>query len=322
MEPAKVSVIIPVRNQENHLDACIRSVSGQTLKEIEIIVVEGGSNDKSPEIICEHMDSDPRIQLLNKAGEGLPLARQAGLKAATGKYIYHLDGDDILEPQALELLYNRAEDTDADMVVLNFWIENEYNKTKNKSQSICFVRYSGIDFIRSLYLRQNYWMVWSVFHKRALYENFEIRFSAELFLGEDTLLTSQLAYYSKKVVKLDSQPLLHHFIRKAPEEKRLSFSEKHYFDLHAYPQLVRDFLKDKPEYHMLEESVDCLRLQSIARSFQYQCFGSAREMSREALNILRRHPSLNRMMGARMKRIFRAYSVSEGLGKLVSKLFL
>ena len=79
MEPLKVSVIIPVRNQEKHLDACLQSVTRQTLKEIEIIIVEGGSSDGSPEIIYKYMDADPRIHLLNKSGEGLSLARQAGL---------------------------------------------------------------------------------------------------------------------------------------------------------------------------------------------------------------------------------------------------
>ncbi|MEG1616031.1 MAG: glycosyltransferase family 2 protein [Bacteroidales bacterium] len=322
MDSVKVSVIIPVMNQGDHICACLDSVMNQTLQEIEIIVVEGGSKDRSTEIICAHMDRDPRIRMLNKAGEGLPMARKAGVASATGKYVYHLDGDDILEPQALELLYNRAEETAADMVVLNFWIQNDYNKTKKRSNSIRFIRFSGIDFIRSLYLRQNYWMVWSVLHKRSLYENRDIRFEAHLSLGEDALLTTQLAYCSKKVVKLDSEPLLHHYVRKDPETKRLSLSQKNHFDLHTYPELIRKFLREKPEYETLEESINCLRLQTIARSFQYRCFDCACERSREALHILRLHPSLACITGPRMKRVFHAYSLSEKLGKLVSKLLL
>jgi Glycosyltransferases involved in cell wall biogenesis len=171
MDSVKVSVIIPVINQESHISACLDSIMTQTLNDIEIIVVEGGSTDHSPEIVCEHMDKDSRIKLLNQAGKGLSLARDAGLKMATGKYVYHLDGDDTLEPDALEKLYERAEDTAADMVVLNFWIESEYNNTRKPSHSIRFVRLTGIDFIKTIYSRENYWMVWSVFHARALYSN-------------------------------------------------------------------------------------------------------------------------------------------------------
>lgn len=322
MSSVKVSVIIPVRNQANFIIDCLESVMNQTLKEIEIIVVEGGSTDGSQLIIAEKAHCDTRITMLSKPGEGISLARQAGVSIAKGSYIHHLDGDDILEPQALELLYNRAEETNADIVVLNFWIENEFNQTRKQSCSECFVRFSGIDFIKSLYLRKNYWMVWSLFHRHDLYEKFEIKFEADLSLGEDTLLTTQLAYYSKKVVKLDSVPLLHHYIRKCPEEKRLSFSKKHYFDLQAFPDIIRKFLKEKPEYSLLEESVDHLRLQVITRGFEYHCFDSACEHSREALEILRRYPSLNKLTSQKMKHLFHAYSMSESIGKLVSKLIL
>ncbi|MEG2945669.1 MAG: glycosyltransferase, partial [Bacteroidales bacterium] len=87
MNSVKVSVIIPVRNQEKHLPACLDSVMNQTLQEIEIIVIEGGSTDKTVDTICHYMDMDPRIQLINKVGEGLSLARQAGLIKAKGEYI-------------------------------------------------------------------------------------------------------------------------------------------------------------------------------------------------------------------------------------------
>ena len=322
MSAIKVSVIIPVRNQEKHLSTCLESVINQTLKSIEIIIVEGGSTDRSIDIIHNFMDKDNRIRLINKAGEGLPLARKAGLQTASGEYIYHLDGDDTLELNALELLYNRANETDADMVVLNFLVHHTYNNSVKESSSLQFVRLCGIDFIRTLYLRQNYWMVWSVFHKRSLSSTFEIRFDAKLFLGEDTLLTTQLAYYSKKIVKLNSEPLLHHYIHKAPEEKKLSFSRKSYFDLNKYPDLIYEFLKDKPEYPLLEESLACLKLQSIVRSFNYKYLDCAAEKSREALNILKQHPQLNNISGARMKKIFHAYSLNEKLGRLMTRFFL
>ena len=71
MNAVKVSVIIPVKNQARHIKACLNSVMKQTLQEIEIIVVEGGSTDNTKEIILEQMDADQRIKLLNKENLGL-----------------------------------------------------------------------------------------------------------------------------------------------------------------------------------------------------------------------------------------------------------
>ncbi len=322
MNSVKVSVIIPVINQGNHISACLESVLGQTLKDIEVIVVEGGSTDNTSDIILRFMDKDPRIKLINKSNEGLPMARKAGLNFAKGEYILHLDGDDTLEHDALELLYGKAQECDADMVVLNFIVNHAYNGMEKESASMRFVRLSGIDFIRTLYLRQNYWMIWSVLHKRSLYSNFKIKFDSNLFLGEDALLTTQLAYFSKKIVKLNSKPVLKHYIRKAPEEKRRCFSQKSYFDLITYPRLIEDFLKDKLEYPQLKECIASLRLQSIIKCFTYRCFDSAKDRSTEALQILNEHPSLKIIYGKRMLRFFKICSLNESLGRILCKFML
>ena len=113
MQPC-VSVIIPVYNIEKHLEKCLDSVIGQTLKNIEIIVVDDGSTDNSPRIIDRYARTDSRIVAIHKANEGLAYARKSGIEAAHGKYVQHLDGDDFLEPDACELLFNRAEETNAD----------------------------------------------------------------------------------------------------------------------------------------------------------------------------------------------------------------
>jgi glycosyltransferase involved in cell wall biosynthesis len=321
MDSVKVSVIIPVMNQEHYLASCLESVVNQSLKEIEIILVEGGSKDNTADIIYRYMDTDDRISVLHKPAEGLPKARQAGLKKAVGEYILYLDGDDRLEPDALELLYNRGIEADADMVVLNFWLENQYNNTRREAVTAPFVRFSGIDFIRSIFKQKSYWMVWSVLHKRKLYDN-NIQFATESFLGEDTLLTTQLAYYSRKVMKVDTKPLLHHYIRKAPEEKRLSFTEKDYFDLDSLSDRICSFFKEKPEYEQLCECVDSLRLQAITRSFTYHYYDCARERSREALGILKRRPSLCNIAGKKMEHVFQAFSLSESFGRLMARVLL
>ncbi len=104
--PPKVSVVIPVYNVGKQLEKCLDSVVAQTFPDIEIIVVNDGSTDNSPEIIARYADKDSRIVVIDKSNEGLAYARKSGIEAAQGEYIQHLDGDDFLEPDAIELLYN------------------------------------------------------------------------------------------------------------------------------------------------------------------------------------------------------------------------
>lgn len=108
----RVSVIIPVYQVEEYLEACLDSVVGQSLEEIEIICVNDGSPDGSLELVEAYAARDDRIVVICQENQGLSQARNHGMAVATGKYLYFLDGDDVLERSALEELYARAEELD------------------------------------------------------------------------------------------------------------------------------------------------------------------------------------------------------------------
>lgn len=93
-----VSVIIPVYNSELYLEACIESVIGQSYSTLEIIIVNDGSTDDSFTIMEKYAKLDERIIIINKRNGGLPSARKSGIDIAKGKYIQHLDSDDVLLP--------------------------------------------------------------------------------------------------------------------------------------------------------------------------------------------------------------------------------
>ena len=99
---SKVSVIIPVYNVEKYLGECLDSVLRQTLKDLEVICVDDGSMDGSPAILAEYARKDPRIKVVTRANGGLSAARNTGMDAATGKYIYFLDSDDWIVDDAME----------------------------------------------------------------------------------------------------------------------------------------------------------------------------------------------------------------------------
>ena len=109
MIPPKVSVIVPVYNTEPWLRECLDSLIGQTLREIEIVCVNDGSSDGSPAVLREYAGRDRRIRIVDQENRGLSEARNAGVRAATGKYLTFLDSDDTLELSAAELCYAKME---------------------------------------------------------------------------------------------------------------------------------------------------------------------------------------------------------------------
>lgn len=112
----KVSVVIPVYNVELYLREALDSVINQTLKEIEIIVVNDGSIDSSLEIIKEYESTDNRIIVINQENQGLSGARNSGLRIARGEYIYFMDSDDYISLDALEICYITSSKNDLDFV--------------------------------------------------------------------------------------------------------------------------------------------------------------------------------------------------------------
>ncbi len=114
---ARVSVVIPVYNIEKHLRQCLDSVAGQTLQDLEIICVDDGSTDASPEILADYASRDSRFQIITQPNAGPGAARNTGMAQANGEYLIFLDSDDWFEADFLECLVKRAGETGADVTV-------------------------------------------------------------------------------------------------------------------------------------------------------------------------------------------------------------
>lgn len=112
----EVSVIIPIYNTAAYLRKALDSICGQTLKELEIILIDDGSTDGSRGIIEEYAERDARIRWYAQPNQGLSVARNRGLLHATGKYIYFMDSDDILDTQALRHCHDLCEKRELDFI--------------------------------------------------------------------------------------------------------------------------------------------------------------------------------------------------------------
>ena len=120
----KISVVIPVYKVENYIERCVRSLMEQTFQDVEFLFVDDASPDRSMEIVRQITSSYKRNVRFLKHDEnrGLPSARNTGLRAAEGEYIYHCDSDDWLEPTMLEKMAGAAMAKDADFVYCDFYL--------------------------------------------------------------------------------------------------------------------------------------------------------------------------------------------------------
>lgn len=112
-----ISVIVPVYNVRPYLSQCIESICSQTYKKLEIILIDDGSDDGSAQICDSYQATDDRITVIHRENEGLVSARKAGLLASQGAYIACVDGDDWIEPEMLEKLYDKMAESNADIVM-------------------------------------------------------------------------------------------------------------------------------------------------------------------------------------------------------------
>ncbi len=129
----KVSVVLPVYNVAAYLPKCLESLLNQTLKEIEIICVNDCSPDNSLEILKQYAAKDNRIKIIDQTNTGPGVARNNGIKAATGEYVGFVDPDDWAEPEMFAKMYTAAIEQNADIVECGVKIYNEKSgKTKEK----------------------------------------------------------------------------------------------------------------------------------------------------------------------------------------------
>lgn len=162
MDKIKVSVIVPVYNVEKYLEECVESLIKQTLKEIEILLIDDGSTDSSGKICDRYAQQYKNIRVIHKENGGLGDARNAGFLEAVGKYIYFIDSDDYLDLGALDYLYKEAEKNHLDVLLfsaesfsdeadLQFNIEG-YKRTKFLNEV-----YSGKELFDKLHSVQEYY---------------------------------------------------------------------------------------------------------------------------------------------------------------------
>lgn len=180
-----VSVIVPVYRSEETLERCVKSLTMQSYRELEILLVVDGPPDKSGELAERLAEEDERIRVIHQKNQGVSAARNKGLKEAKGEYIRFLDSDDYVEKDSIQVMVEAMERDDTDFVVAGFhhlYFGRSIEKLPEKEGT--FPIQESRDYILKLYEKGFFNMPWNKLFKR---RKMQSRFPEDLNLGEDLL---------------------------------------------------------------------------------------------------------------------------------------
>lgn len=181
IEQKLISIIIPIYNASEFLEECLCSIKKQVYSNFEVICVDDGSTDNSAEIALKFTESDKRFRLYRQPNSGVSVARNTGLKHATGDYICFVDADDMVAPDYLSVLYNHSKDGD-------FTICGYTKDVKQLGNNECKVnRYSSKKYISKIIDESvEHPNLWAMMFKAEIVKKFKIEFYPGCVRNEDT----------------------------------------------------------------------------------------------------------------------------------------
>ncbi|MEY8337987.1 glycosyltransferase [Lachnospiraceae bacterium 62-35] len=241
-----ISVIVPVYNVENYLYRSIESVLNQTYKNLEIILVDDGSIDESPDI-CERLKKrDSRIRVIHQKNAGLSAARNVGIDICNGKYVFFLDSDDLLFPTAFETLYSLLKDNKADIAIGGTYtsFSSRYELPQNVSENTIIGKVGSIEAIEeSLYSKKFSPSAWGKLYKRGLFD--EIRYPVGKYYED--LFTTYKLFLKASTVIYTTQKIYCYFKRAGSISMEKGLSEKQFDCYQALENIKDELLSDYPQ---------------------------------------------------------------------------
>lgn len=208
----KLSIIIPIYNSAKYLRTMLTSINNQTYKNIEVVLVNDGSNDESESICQEFIKSNNNFKYFYKQNGGVSSARNLGLKHISGKYVCFLDSDDIIEPNYCETLVNTMENHNADLVMSGIYEHCNNNVNEyGLSNFVCANNHNANFFVEAF---NPYWfpVLWNKIYRTSIIKNNNLKFEEKICYDEDTVFN--LKYYAlSRAICAIPQKLYHYFIR-------------------------------------------------------------------------------------------------------------
>ena len=215
MNKPMVSVIVPVYNAEEFLERCVESILNQEYKELELILVNDGSQDSSGDICRKYEEKDSRVRVFSKENTGVSDSRNLAISHAAGKYLQFVDSDDWLAPDATRLLVRKAEETGCDLVIADFYrvsgdrvlpkgdIEEE--SVMSLEEFAAHMMENPADFY--------YGVLWNKLYRREVVEQYHLRMDQEIDWCEDFMFNLEYMRHAETICALRT-PVYYYLKRK------------------------------------------------------------------------------------------------------------
>lgn len=199
-----ISIVVPIYNIKDYLPKCLDSILHQTYKNYELILVDDGSTDGSSEICDLYAGGDPRIKVIHKNNEGVSAARNDGINLSVGTYLSFIDGDDWIEPEYLERLFNVIINNKADVAAVGF--REVYADGSCKTKKICdsLEVLSPIEALNQAVDPVRPWVgyAWGKLIKSSVIKENSVTYDQEISLCEDSLFNYNAFQCIERAVKV------------------------------------------------------------------------------------------------------------------------
>ena len=282
----KISVIVPIYNTEAYLDKCINSLLNQTLKDIEIILINDGSKDNSEKIVEKYLDKyNNIIKYHKKENEGQGIARNYALNLAKGEYVTFVDSDDYIEDTMLEKLYNKAKEDDADIVSLGGFIEIRNNEFINIPFGF------NENNPHKKYILNNSGPCGKIIKKEIITKN--NLFFPKLRAYEDIAVVPLWGLYSKKISFIE-ESLYYYLIHEGSTMKQIEYNDKLTHIYKSLDNLYEKFKKNSNDKY--NEELEWLYIEHLlhAASLRFLKFDKKEEVKKINKIIKERIPKWNK----------------------------
>ena len=258
-----LSIIIPAYNAEKTIHECVDSVLREAPIDSEIIIVDDGSKDSTPQICDEYAKNTENIKVIHKANGGLSSARNAGLDTATGEYIFFIDSDDYIEKKYFDLMFQQS----ADLVIGAFCAFYQ-NNLPDYSLNLENKYYNSLkDYLRDFhkYFPVTFNTAWGKLYRTVIIKEAKLRFREDLFMVEDILFN--LNYYALcNTISYQSESVLMYrqtdgTLSRKTDDNLYAWYEKSYFELKELLEnngVFEDINKNKFYNSVYGNTLECL----------------------------------------------------------------
>ena len=260
----KVSVIIPVYNTEEYLEKCIDSILNQDFNDLEIIIINDNSPDKSKNIIKRYLDTNMNIIFIDKnTNEGVSKARNDGIEIASGEYILFVDSDDFIEKNSIRKLYEFALNKNSDIVISNAYrcfLDGRVDNIKPKISN----KISSVEGVKELLVQKNglYGQPWNKFFKREFIVNNNIRYPVGITLQQDVVFNIEAFGKSKCIDYINEYT--YYYIERDNSSIR-NIDEKKVNDSFRIIKKVENIIKDLELEDQLQLQLNAFRARIISQ---------------------------------------------------------